>query len=228
MRVLTSWLTDVQGVLLSYWHGRVRDSCVPAVKCGSPQHLPSALRLLLMACASLSRCPVAPLSLTRSEPARSIRLSTPDTWRDGTGACESEIALGLARLLVRVTCGEQWLWSGLGLVGLGLGQLASEHSGQVLRTVTRRTLTSVLVLTPSMRSVNTMWLREDCSLSAVKPTVLHGGTAGTVDTDKLCTATSVKTHSYSQHQCPSSSRCHAAPTADLRDGHGVFPQTSPD
>jgi hypothetical protein len=33
-----------------------------------------------MACASLSRTPVAPDSLTRSLPARSMRLRTPETW----------------------------------------------------------------------------------------------------------------------------------------------------
>eukprot|EP00878_Enallax_costatus_P039561 GHUV01045385.1.p1 GENE.GHUV01045385.1~~GHUV01045385.1.p1 ORF type:complete len:129 (+),score=13.08 GHUV01045385.1:111-497(+) len=49
---------------------------------------PSELRLLLMACASLSRCPVAPLSFTRSLPARSIRFRTPDTYSSNTVQCE--------------------------------------------------------------------------------------------------------------------------------------------
>ena len=40
---------------------------------------PNALRLLLMFCASFMAWPCAPLSLTRSLPARSIRFSTPLT-----------------------------------------------------------------------------------------------------------------------------------------------------
>jgi hypothetical protein len=35
-----------------------------------------------------------------------------------------------------------------------------------------RTFASVAELVPSMRSVKTMWLRDDCSFSAVQPTAL--------------------------------------------------------
>jgi hypothetical protein len=53
--------------------------CVCACVWPLQTHAPSALRLLLIACASFRRCPCAPDSLTRSLPARSIRFSTPDT-----------------------------------------------------------------------------------------------------------------------------------------------------